>query len=196
MDFATSEGAPQRPSSAKIVVAGGFGAGKTTTIGAVSDIPPLRTEARMTAASRGIDDTSHVRLKDTTTVAMDFGRLTLGSDLVLYLFGTPGQDRFWFMWDDLSQGAVGAVVVVDTRRLADCFAPVDYFEERGLPFVVLLNSFDGRNPHTADEVRGALGLDPAVPVIACDARRREDVVPVLISLVEHALLTHCRTDGG
>ncbi|RSS75508.1 ATP/GTP-binding protein [Streptomyces sp. WAC06614] len=185
-----------RTASAKIVVAGGFGAGKTTTIGAVSDIPPLRTEARITTASQGIDDLTHVREKSTTTVAMDFGRVSLADDLVLYLFGTPGQDRFWFMWDDLVQGAIGAVVVVDTRRLADSFGPVDYFEARGLPFVVALNAFDGHSPYTPEQVRQALGLGLAVPVLLCDARRRTDVVPVLISVVEQALLAHCRTDGA
>ncbi|MFE5539475.1 ATP/GTP-binding protein [Streptomyces sp. NPDC056519] len=199
MDYAVSErpppGGDARTSSAKIVIAGGFGAGKTTTIGAVSDIPPLRTEARLTTASLGVDDLTHVGQKSTTTVAMDFGRVALADDLVLYLFGTPGQDRFWFMWDDLVRGAIGAVVVVDTRRLADCFAPVDYFEARGLPFVVAVNTFDGHSPHTTDEVRQALGLDPTVPVLLCDARRRTDVVPVLISVVEHALLVHCRGTG-
>ncbi|MFJ7209253.1 GTP-binding protein [Streptomyces sp. NPDC098789] len=199
MDSAASEPtapAGRRRVSAKIIVAGGFGAGKTTTIGSVSDIAPLRTEARLTAASRGVDDTSHVRQKSTTTVAMDFGRVSLPEDLLLYLFGTPGQDRFWFMWDDLARGAIGAVVVVDTRRLSDCFAPVDYFEERGLPFVVAVNTFDGHSPHTREQVGQALGLHPGVPVLACDARRREDVLPVLISLVEHALLLRCRTDTG
>ncbi|MEV6681602.1 ATP/GTP-binding protein [Streptomyces erythrochromogenes] len=198
MGFGASEG--KRPagrmSSAKIIVSGGFGAGKTTTIGAVSDIDPLRTEARITEASRGIDDTTHVQAKTTTTVAMDFGRVALAEDLVLYLFGTPGQDRFWFMWDDLVIGAIGAVIVVDTRRLEDSFAPVDYFEERGLPFVVAVNAFDGHSSHTPEQVRQALGLSPGVPVLACDARRRADVLPVLISVVEHALMTHCRTDGG
>ncbi|MFF4369378.1 ATP/GTP-binding protein [Streptomyces sp. NPDC001594] len=196
MDCAASEGpvpGDGRTASAKIVIAGGFGAGKTTTIGSVSDIAPLRTEARITTASEGTDDTTHVRGKSTTTVAMDFGRVALAHDLVLYLFGTPGQDRFWFMWDDLAHGAIGAVIVVDSRRLADSFAPVDYFEARGLPFVVALNAFDGASPHTPEQVRDALGLDPAVPVVRCDARQRTDVVPVLIRVVEHALLTHCRS---
>ncbi|MFB7056458.1 ATP/GTP-binding protein [Streptomyces vinaceus] len=195
-DSGTSPPGRAPRSSAKIVIAGGFGAGKTTTIGSVSEIDPLRTEARITAASLATDDTSQVRQKSTTTVAMDFGRVALADDLMLYLFGTPGQDRFWFMWDDLVQGAVGAVVIVDTRRLADCFAPVDYFEARNIPFVVALNTFDGQSPHTPEQVRGALGLDPAVPVLTCDARSREDVVPVLISLVEHALMLRCRTGNG
>jgi signal recognition particle receptor subunit beta len=174
------------PVAMKIVVAGGFAVGKTTFVGSISEIEPLRTEAEMTVESVGID-TPGPEGKRGTTVAMDFGRITIGADMVLYLFGTPGQDRFWFLWDELVRGAVGGIVLVDTRRVADCFAAVDYFETLGIPFIVAVNLFDGAATHHPREVREALSIPANVPVVLCDARRKSHVQETLVLLVESAL---------
>ncbi|WP_229403139.1 GTP-binding protein [Micromonospora okii] len=173
------------PLALKILIAGGFGAGKTTLVSALSEVRPLQTEEILTGAGIGVDDLSGVEGKSTTTVAMDFGRITINEDLQVYLFGTPGQDRFWFLWDELAFGALGAVVLADTRRLADCFPSIDYFEQRGIPFVVGVNCFDDGRRFSLDAVRHALDLDPEVPLVFCDARDRQSAKMVLISLVEH-----------
>ena len=190
MGSAPSDGAADRPLAAyKILIAGGFGAGKTTLVGAISEVRPLHTEESLSTESVGSDDLRGVDGKTTTTVAMDFGRITLTSRLVLYLFGTPGQERFWFMWDELSYGALGAVVLADTRRLDDCFPAVDYFEKRQVPFLVAINCFDDAPHYDPEDVRVALDLDPRVPAMLCDVRQPASAKQVLITLVEHLLVT-------
>ena len=190
MAFADSDaptGASALPTTLKILVAGGFGAGKTTMVGSVSEITPLSTEEVMTEASLGVDDLSGVENKTTTTVALDFGRITISSELVLYLFGTPGQERFWFMWNELAAGALGAVVIADTRRLETCFPSVDFFERRGIPFVVAVNHFEDTPDHTDAEIREAVDLPADVPVVLGDARDRESCKEMLATLLQHIM---------
>lgn len=171
----------------KVLIAGGFGVGKTTMVAAVSEVAPLRTEEVLSEKSEIVDDLTGVEAKTTTTVALDFGRITVGSDVILYIFGTPGQERFWFLWDELARGALGAIVLADTRRLESSFPAVDFFESRGMPFVVAVNCFDGAPVHTVEEVQDALDLDPTTPVHLCDARDRESAKAVLLTLLEHLL---------
>ncbi len=192
MDYGVSDpagGSSGQHRAIKILLAGGFGVGKTTLVGAVSEIKPLRTEEPLTEGSLHTDSTEGVEGKTTTTVAMDFGRISLRRDLVLYLFGTPGQQRFWFMWDELAIGALGAVVLADTRRLASSFPAIDYFERRKIPFIVALNCFEGARRYDVEDVRMALDLDQDLPIIFCDARSRESAKEALITLVEHVLET-------
>ncbi|MFI9812006.1 GTP-binding protein [Saccharothrix variisporea] len=175
------------PTPVKIVIAGGFGTGKTTMVNSVSEIPPLHTEELLTEAGVGVDDVVGLEQKETTTVALDFGRITINPEVVLYLFGTPGQNRFWFMWDELAYGAIGAVILVDTRRLDSSFPSIDFFERRGIPFVIGVNCFEGSHRYEADEVRRALDVDDAIPVVLCDARERESSKAVLVSLIQHTM---------
>ncbi|GAA4906526.1 GTP-binding protein [Nonomuraea thailandensis] len=193
MGYANSDQGDDAPLAVKILIAGGFGVGKTTMVGAVSEVAPLRTEEYLTHVSVGVDDLDGVSGKSTTTVALDFGRITINDHLVLYLFGTPGQERFWFMWNDLVNGALGAVVLVDTRRLEVSFASIDFFESRGIPFVVGVNCFHGVRDRSQEEIRKALDLDPQVPLVLCDARDRKEGRDVLLALIDHLMAARART---
>jgi uncharacterized protein len=190
-----NDGSDPFPTTVKLLVAGGFGVGKTTFVGSVSEIEPLTTEEIITTASVGIDNLDGVENKTTTTVAFDFGRITLSRSLILYLFGTPGQNRFWFMWNELSHGALGAVVMADTRRLDACFEAVDFFERRGIHFIVAVNEFDGSYTYEADEIRAALNLGPDVPVAICDARDSGSAMRVLVMLIRHLVATAAQAAG-
>jgi uncharacterized protein len=185
-DYELGGGLDELPTVIKIVISGGFGVGKTTMVGAVTDVRSLHTEEALSDHGTGTDRLAGIEAKTTTTVALDFGRLNIAADIIVYMFGTPGQERFWFMWDDLSLGALGAVILADTRRLADCFPAVDYFERRLIPFVVGVNCFDGARRYHPEQVRSALALDPGVPVLLCDARTRSSCRDVLVTLVEYA----------
>jgi uncharacterized protein len=178
---------PFNPVAVKLLIAGGFGVGKTTMVASVSEIPPLRTEEVLTESSVGVDDLAGVESKTTTTVALDFGRITVNPQLIVYLFGTPGQDRFWFMWNELAHGALGAVVLADTRRLDTCFPSVDFFERRGLPFVIGVNCFDGTQHYSVEEVRLALDIDDGIPIMLCDVRQRQSSKELLVALTEHVI---------
>lgn len=185
--FDSTMNSPLAITAVKLLVAGGFGVGKTTMISAISEVAPLRTEELLSELSNGVDDLAGVEAKTTTTVALDFGRITISDDLVLYLFGTPGQERFWFLWDELARGALGAVVLADTRRLDASFAAVDYFERRAIPFIVAVNCFDNAPIYDIEEIRVALEIDSRVPVLLCDARDRDSTKDVLLTLAEHVL---------
>ena len=188
--------APDAPDSVKILIAGGFGVGKTTMVGSVSEIAPLRTEESLTAAGLDIDDLDGIPEKHATTVALDFGRITLSQELILYLFGTPGQQRFWFMWNDLAIGALGAVVLIDVRRLESSFAAIDFFERRDIPFVVGVNGFHGKHPYDPEEIRDSLALPEGTPVLLCDARDRESCRDVLIALIDQLIATSGRNNAN